>query len=285
MLDVSVDLAGDLPAAVRRVLTAGSVLVVNSVRRLDLERLLAIARSRGASTVWYVRETSSLDHMAGCGAAADVLIANSPALASASSDLAGRPCAYVPSVISPDGLVEPAERSVLLAVHPAPSHGLDLLVSLARALPERRFVLQESRPLDAATIAGLHALLTDLPNIELRRRAHRSEIYRDSYAQLLPHTEAAVGLNRPRVALESQHLGIPVVASDIPGLAAVSASRDLLVPRGAGVEGWVTAIARLDADYGGYSSVARAFAAREMPTPCAIWDRFVQACAPLLDDR
>jgi glycosyltransferase involved in cell wall biosynthesis len=263
---------------VARLHRPGALLVVNSVRHLDLGRLHAIARRSGSRTVWYLREAASLVTLAKEDVQPDALIANSRPLAVQASEIWGRPCAYVPSVISREGLVDPATRDVLLAVNPIPSHGLDLLLALAPEIPDRRIALQESWPLSVRELRSLEASIDDLPNVELRRHAERSQVFRDAWALLLPHSGDQLGAARPRVALEAQLLGIPVLAHDISGLAAATASPELLVAEGAGLGAWVDAITELDRGYEVYSASARAFADREMPSARQVWQAFAAAC-------
>lgn len=275
---VPLERASDLPAAVGRVHPPGGLLVINSVRHLDLRRLHDIARRTGSRTVWYLREEASLVTLAEMELKPDALVANSRPLAARAADIWGRPCAYVPSVISRDGLVEPSTRDVLLAINPIPSHGLDSLLALARAAPGRRLVLQESWHLSDADLGALQRAIEPLPNVELRRHADRPLVFRDAWALLLPHSGQELGAARPRVALEAQLLGIPLLAHDISGLSAAAASAELLVPDGAGPQAWIEAIARLEADYERFSRVARAFADREMPSGREVWAAFVEAC-------
>lgn len=275
-----IERASDVPAAVGRLHEPGALLVINSVRRLDLGRLLEVARRSGSHTVWYLREAASLVTLASGEADVDTLIANSRPLAAQARDIAGRPCAYVPSVISREGLVEPESRDVLLAINPIASHGLDNLLALARTVPDRRFVLQESWPLEAGALHALREAIADLHNVELRRHAVRSELFRDAWALLLPHSGQELGAARPRVALEAQLLGIPILAHDISGLAAAAASQELLVPDAAPPEVWAEAISRLARDYEHFSHAARTFADREMPSAEVVWASFAEACMP-----
>jgi glycosyltransferase involved in cell wall biosynthesis len=277
-----VERAADVPAAVRHLHEPGALLVINSVRRLDLRRLIEVARRSGSATVWYLREAASLVTLASGEAEVDVLVANSRPLAEQARDVAGRPCAYVPSVISRDGLVEPSSRDVLLAVNPIPSHGLDLLLQVSRLVPNRRVVLQESWPIEPAPLAHLMEQIAELPSVELRRRTVRSEVFRDAWALLLPHSGDELGAARPRVALEAQLLGIPLVAHDISGLASAAASPELLVPEGAPPEAWATTLDLLAGGYEAFSDKARSYADREMPSGSAIWAAFSEACGPAL---
>ncbi|CAB4759105.1 unannotated protein [freshwater metagenome] len=265
--------ATDVVAVARSVHPAGGLVVVNSVRRLDLKRLIELAQAMSSGVVWYLREATSLVSVAELGPLVDVLLANSVPLAAEASRLAGRACEYVPSVISVDDLVEPTERRSLLLVNAVASYGLDEAIEIARRRPNDHVVLQESWPLEASDLASLRERTQALPNVEFRHRTERSAIYRDARIMLLPHAANVVGLNRPRVALEAQHLGVPVIAYNTPGLAAVVAS-DRCIVENDGIDGWVTAIDRIDGDYGRSVAEARSFAAQELPTNEVIWHRF-----------
>lgn len=275
---VEVVIVNDVPAAVRRRSRPADLLVVNSMRRLDLDRVIRLARSKRSLVCWYLREDSSLVHAAEVGTAVDVLIANSQPLAAATEGITGRRCHFVPSALSLDGLEPPEQRKVILLINIQPGWGVDEAISLGRRLPHQHVVLQESWPLDKP---GMDAVLTrvrETPNIEVRRRAARSTIYRDTRVMIVPHAAASEGLHRPRVALETQSLGIPMIAADTPGLAAVAASADLLIPIGSPIDRWEEAVQRVDADFDRYSRTAAEFAERELKAPSEIWNLFAQTC-------
>ncbi len=280
--DLLVCWSPDVPAAVRRVLAKGDVVVANSLRPLDLSRLLELRSYSQARLIWYLRETSSLEAVPTYGPLADVLLANSRPLAGAASQSCARPCSYVPSVIRREGLVEPTSPSTLLLVNPVPSHGVDLVLRLAALLPRRRFVLQESWPLDVAARTELLRRATELGNIEVRARVSRSEVFRDARVLLAPYSDEAIGLSRPRVALEAQLLGIPLVGCDVPGLSAVAASPDLLLAAGEDIGSWLARIDTIEAAYESYRERARRFADAEMPSAHAVWNLFVEACGGIL---
>jgi glycosyltransferase involved in cell wall biosynthesis len=269
--------ARDLGAATKRLHPAGGLLVVNSLRRLDLERLLRLTRATGSRSCWYLREDSSLLHASDLGGRVDVLIANSRPLALEAGSISGRFCHFIPSVVSLDGLEPPSRREVILLVNTEPDRGLHEAIALAERLPDLRFVLQESWPTSQHDIDRLEALIANLPNVEFRRRADRSVIYRDARMLISPHSAATIGNQRPRVALEAQALGIPMISYDVPGLAAVSASPDLLIPIGAPVGRWVDAVQKVDAELDRYSREASEFAARELQSPAEIWTSFAAA--------
>jgi hypothetical protein len=278
-----VERASEVVAAARRRHRPGALLVINSVRRLDLQRLLDLAHRSGSHSVWYLREVASLAMAAELGPLVGTLMANSRPLAEQASELAGRPCRFIPSVISREGLTEPERRERLLLVNPIASHGLETVLSLARARPDRTFALQESWTLEPEMRVALQRSVEGLGNVEVRPRADRSHVFRDARALLLPHDAEELGSSRPRVALEAQLLGIPIVANDIPGLASLAGSAELLVPDGAGLEAWLGTLDRLDQDYERYSAEARRLADREMPSSEAVWAAFSTACGSILE--
>lgn len=269
---------GNLSAAVARLHGTGGLIVVNSVRGLDLERLFPLARQRDAAVAWYLREESALRHVPEFGPKVDVLIANSRPLAEQASLAASRTCEFVPSVIDTSELAEPAERRVVLLVNSVEEYGLRETLAMAETMTDRQFVLQESWPLDVEAVAAIERSIAGLDNIEFRRRSRRSEIYRDARFMVAPHDGDVVRSSRPRVALEAQFLGVPILAHDLPGLASVIARADQLIQPGSTVSAWVEALDRLDSDYEAMSDAARRFAAQELMSPDAVWRTFARAC-------
>jgi glycosyltransferase involved in cell wall biosynthesis len=261
---------------------APSVIVANSLRGLDLRRLMDVGAASSSAIVWYLREATALS-LTDIGRSADVLVANSRPLAAEAQRRSGRLCHYVPSVIDRSGLEAPRERRAILLVNPLASHGVDLALDLAVLRPDRSFVLQESWPLDTSAVADLQRRIRDLPNVELRARTDRASLYRDARVLLAPHDPQVMDLSRPRVALESQLLGVPLLGTDIPGLAAAAASPDLLLAPGSSPHAWSDAIDRIDAGYGEYSARAARFADAELPDAQQVWRQFVVACEPVLD--
>ena len=268
--------AQDVVGASRRLLRGGDVLVVNSVRRLDLERLCLI-KNANVMIAWYLREESSLSAVAEFGSRVDVLLANSRPLSALATSGAGRGCLYVPSVITVDDLCEPVDRRVVLLVNAVPSYGLEEAFAIARLMPQDHVVLQESWPLSSEELAVLRERLAEHPNVEFRSRVSRPEVFRDARVVLLPHSAQAVGAHRPRVALEAQYLGFPVIAYDVPGLAAVTSSPELLISLGSPIRDWVDRIRLVDAEYEHFVAAARAFAADELLDPIEVWNRFADS--------
>lgn len=273
--DVAIWRARDVVATASHLAGSDRVFVVNSVRRLDLRRLVDLAERTSAPVAWYLRETSSLAFVAEFGSRVELLVANSQPLADEARRRSGRPCAYLPSAVALSGLRGPDERTTLLMVNPVPSHGLDIVIQLADAVAPQPVVLQESWPLSDVEVEGLQQLVGAHTNLLFRRRSPRSELFRDTRLLLAPHEESAVGLSRPRVVIEAQAVGIPVIASDLPGLAAAVADASLLVAHDASVDSWVAAVARANADYVGLCSRAAEFSRRELRSAEELWSELL----------
>ncbi len=275
---VDVRRTSDVAAAITRIAVRGDLIVVNSVRKIDLQRITAHARQAGCRVAWYLREPSSLAFVATDGHLPDVLIANSRPLADEAARLSGRHCGYVPSAIEREGLAEPLQRSTLLLVNPLPQFGLQEALTLARHLPEQHVVLQESWPLEGDQVAELQQLISSLPNVEFRRKVSRTELFVDTRAILAPYAPGKNGESRPRVMLEAQLMGIPMVGHTVPGISSVAASKDLLVTVGATGQEWANRIAKLNSHYEQYSADARVFADSEMPIGQRLWQELLREC-------
>mgnify|MGYP003348953980 FL=1 len=144
---VSVHRVSDVPAAVRRLLRRGDVVVMNSMRLLDLRRTARFAAAASAEVVWYLREAAALDHAATLVGSVDRVLANSRPLAERYTSITALPCAYVPSVIDVDPLVAPSGEGCILLVNAVPSYGQAEAIAIAAAMPHRHVVLQESWPI------------------------------------------------------------------------------------------------------------------------------------------
>jgi glycosyltransferase involved in cell wall biosynthesis len=274
--------SSNLPGALLRFARRGTGIVVCSLRQLELSRILDHAARLECPTAWIVREQASLRSVERFGEQVNVLLANSRPLVDEVIRVTGRPCGFVPSTIDRVGLALPRSRRSVVLINAIASHGLETALAIASEAPDLRVVLQESWPLDAETRAGLAAQLRHIPNAEYRPRVDRSAVFRDALILIAPHDPEVVGTARPRVALEAQALGVPMIAHDIPGLAAVAADPELLLPVGSSPSDWIAAIRRVVADYDRFSASAARFADREMLTPAETWRVFVAAAGPQL---
>jgi glycosyltransferase involved in cell wall biosynthesis len=229
------------------------VVVGNSLMRLTWRKIRELCVARGVPSVLYVREVTSLDHWGPGETPADLVVANAQSLA-AEVRRRGVACAFVPSVIDTDVTRTESKREVVLAINPIESKGVDIVLALARRLPEVRFVLQESWPLDASQLDGLRRACAGLDNVELRRlRPAGPELYADARVVVVPYRVDS----RPRVIAEAHANGIPVVTADVPalreaiGLGGVCVDVDDL-------DGWCREIERLWNDEAAYEAMCEA---------------------------
>ena len=248
------------------------VVVGNSIERLAWRKIRAICAKEHTATVLYIREVALLDHITHGEAPADAVVANAHSLAAAVR-ANGIECAMVPSVVDLSVTHTDSTREVALVVNPIASHGIALVWQIAAMRPNLPIVLQESWPLTPAAVAEIEAKLATHPNVRLRRVATPGPtLYGDARLLLVPHLID----NRPRVIAEAQANGVPVIASEQPGLAEALGQGGVLV--GADdVEGWCAAIDRLWSDHAEYdrrSLLAREHAARAELDPDRVVDAF-----------
>lgn len=191
-----------------------SVVVGSSVDRVTWRKVSRSCDDLDIPTVLYIREEVALGHLTISKIQPDLLLANAASLAMSATEL-GYHCAMVPSVVELSAARTTTTREVALLINPIPSHGVDVGLELASRHPDIEFVFQESWTLSPAQRGALDLQLSNLPNVELRERTEDiSAVYRDAKVLLVPHRVD----NRPRVIAEAQSNGIPVLASDEPGL-------------------------------------------------------------------
>jgi glycosyltransferase involved in cell wall biosynthesis len=274
----------DVPTATSRLAPRPDLLVVSSMRSLDLGRMACLAHRQGIPLLWYLRERSSLDLLPAWGHEVDGILANSSPLAEAASKQSGRPCPFVPSPIDHSELRPPRERTSVLLVNPVPGHGVDVVLHLAELLPTTRFVLQESWSLSSEDTRALRDAVGARANVELRPRRPRHELFEDTSILLAPHGPE-IDLSRPRVALEAQFATVPLVGTDTPGLRAVAAAPELLLAHGSSPESWAAALEAVLERYSYYSKVAHEFARAQIGDADDVYATFASACTSLLHER
>lgn len=249
------------------------VVVGSSIERVSWRRLLGQLRATGVPSVLYLREESAVGHLTISHAVPDLLLANAESLAAAAR-AAGHECVVVPSVVEVDrARVESSRRAVLL-VNPIAILGGDRLAPIARARPDIPFVVQESGLLTDSERVAIVAATRDLPNVELRPFSpDPAAVFRDARVLLVPHRVD----NRPRVVLEAQTNGIPVIASDHPGLVESVGPGGRIVADTDDPGPWVEALAAVwddDAGYRGLVEAAAQHASRDDVVPERIVERF-----------
>lgn len=242
-------------------------VVVNSVERWAWRRLHALCQSEGVPTILYIREEDSLEHLT-TGALPTVLVANAEALA-LRMRAKGFECAFVPSVIDTGVTKTRSTRKVALAINPIASKGVDLIWQLADEMSEIDFVVQESWPLEGAEEVTVAAEVASRPNVAFRRRrAPGPDLYSDARVLLVPYQMDS----RPRVILEAQANGIPVIVGDVPALREAIGAGGLSVPLDS-VPAWVEVLRSLWDDeqrYTALSDAARTHGHRSEVSPAAV---------------
>jgi glycosyltransferase involved in cell wall biosynthesis len=188
----------------------------------------------------------------------------------------------IPSVVEIDRCIVESTRERVLYINPIELYGVDIAIALARARPAVSFVFAESWRLNDAERRDLFARLRSVPNVEFRDRVDDPrQVYRDACLLVVPYEH----FGRPRVVLEAQVNGIPVLASDTPALREVVGPGGALVGVGAPIEEWANALDEMlePTRASELEHLARAHAARPDVDPEEIASRFERAVAPFLE--
>jgi glycosyltransferase involved in cell wall biosynthesis len=258
------------------------VVVANSIDRVSWRRLRAQLIGAGIPSVLYLREASSLGHLTFSAAPPDLLLANARSHALRARE-AGFACEVLPSVVE----VAPVEttRRVALLVNPIEILGGDRVWAIAAARPDIPFVIQESGLLDEHLRADILDRAAQVSNVEVRPFSdRRGALFADCRVLIVPHRVD----NRPRVVLEAQASGIPVVASAQPGLVESVGPGGVIVADTDDPTPWVETIGALfddEARYAAVAAAARDHAQRPEVDPERITDRFEALLADLVASR
>lgn len=258
------------------------VVVASSIERVAWRRIRAQARAAGIPDVLYLREESAIGHLTITQAPPTLLLANAESHAVRAREL-GYECEVVPSVTEIDRARTETTRRAVLLVNAIPELGGDRVWAMAAARPDIPFVVQESGRHTEAERAELTRLAALHPNVELRPFSpDPSRIYHDARLLLVPHRVD----NRPRVILEAQTNGIPVLATDLPGLAESVGAGGALVSPDATNEEWAAALGALWDDperLDRLAAAARVHAARDEVDPEWVTTRFEALLLDLVD--
>jgi len=266
-----------LPVALQRF--RPDVVVANSVERWAWRLIHDTCAAAGVPTVLYVREDDSLRHLES-GAVPDALLANAASLAERLRS-AGFECEFIPSVVDVSATRTESSRRVVLAINPIRSRGGDIVWRVAEGLPDIPFVVQESWPLSAPDLDEVVRHTEALPNVEFRRSAPPGPgLYGDARILMVPYRVD----NRPRVILEAQSSGIPVIVGDVPALIEAVGPGGISVPLES-ADAWIEAIRDLWSDEARYEQLVAAATAhghRPEVDPEAVAHQFEKVLSDLL---
>lgn len=250
------------------------VVVGSSIGRPSWRAIRRTCTEFQIPAVLYLREAESLGHLE-VAPAHELVIANSRTLQRAAK-VRSTDALYIPSVTDTTSTRCITSRDAIMLVNPIESHGLELVPDLASTFPTTPFILQQSWPLSGAQRQAIDTVLRGSQNVTFRSITEPASVYRDIGLLLAPHKID----NRPRVVLEAQANGIPVIATDQPGLVEAVGPGGLCLPRDAGSIQWTDAIAEIWTNPTRYREVERAardHAARPEVDPAIVATAFVGA--------
>lgn len=205
------------------------------------------------------------------------VIAVSEFLAHFACERLARPVSVLRPVLALDAVRATERRPTFVTmVNPRPEKGVDVALAVAERLPGRRFLLVGSDALPADERTRLAARVRSLHNVRVVARAQDMRaVYAETAVLLVPsRCEDAA----PRVVLEAQANGIPVVASRVGGIPEIGGEGVALLPRDASIDLWADTIEGLLRDPRAHARLAdagRANAARPEFRPESVVEAFL----------
>lgn len=218
------------------------VCVVGGSHTIDFAKMLC-KTAGDLPTVIYIFDIQGVAFTADPVCARSHVVSNAEVIASLIADHQCRP-PIVPCIVDYTHCKVESTREVVLYINPHPRKGVTLAWAIAEASKGLKFVFQESWYLGERRRKEIIARAQNLGNVEFRAVVDQpAEVYRDARVLLAPY-----GQERPRVVDEAQANGIPVIASDVPGLdESVGTGGVLLDPEGP-INAWTSVLERLQTD-------------------------------------
>jgi glycosyltransferase involved in cell wall biosynthesis len=215
-------------------------------------------------------------------------VANSPYTARVLVAITGRDVPVVrPMVPRHSYEVAGREPERVTLVNPIPHKGLDIALEVARRLPEQPFLFVKGRwgSLRGAQVDAYARRAAALPNVEVLDFCDdMRQVYRRTRVLLVPSQFLETF---GRVILEAHINGIPVVASDVGGVAETVGQGGILVRPKENVEGYADALRSLadPAEYERFSTAALENSRREELDPLVQLDELVRALETAIATR
>lgn len=260
------------------------IVIGSSIERPTWRHIRSTCAELGVPTALYLREESALRHLSADNGDHSVVLANSKTLVAGAKKV-GVTAHFVPSLVDVAAAQTTSSRERIVLVNPRKEHGVMVIPDLARSFPTIEFVLQESWPLSVAERAVIDEILAVHQNVWFRsRRSSPAEVFNDAAIVLAPHRLD----NRPRTILESLSNGIPVIASNLPGLVESVGPGGIIVDDDSGAMGWRDAVETLTQDqviYRDLEAKARAFSARPEVQSANIVTSFLQHVGDTVADH
>lgn len=260
------------------------VVVASSIDRMSWRRIRPLLAETSTPAVLYVREQNAFGHLTISRVLPDLLVTNSDAHTEHARSL-GFDAVTVPSLVTFDGCIVDSTRERVLYVNPTPLYGLDVALALAHDRPDVRFRFAESTPIEPADWEPLAARVASMRNVELTHFVGDPRVlYADARVLLAPYRTNG----RPRVVLEAQANGIPVLGADLPTIREAVGPGGVVVAPDAPRAEWAGALSELidsPERYDRYVAAARAHAARPEVDPAAIVETFERELGALVACR
>lgn len=261
------------------------IVVGSSIARTTWRTIQQTCSELHIPTALYMREATATGHLSPRQGHPfrhdDLLLANSHTLVAAASAF-GRTAHFVPSVVNLDRAKVDSTRERIILINPRREHGVELIEELAAQFRTIEFVLQESWPLKTKERHLVDSILARHPNVCFRPRTESpAEVFRDAAIVLAPHQMD----NRPRSILEALSNGIPVIASDLPGLVESVGPGGMIAAR---PSEWLDAITKLWQDpvtYRNYQRAALTHSRRDEVLPENIVTAFLGHIHSAISDR
>lgn len=229
------------------------IVIANSLSREAMRWVLEDCVRHRTPLGLYMREEHSITHLTVSALPLDFVIANSEHLAQEARS-AGYSCTMVPSIVDLGTSEVSSTRREVVLVNPVAENRPDVLVELARSRPDIPCVLQESWDLPSEWRHVVQAWVDSSPNLELRPpTTDPADIYRHARLLVAPYPSG-----RPRVVLEAQHNGIPVVALAQPASSEAVGPGGVLLAADLSAAQWSATIASLWDDPAEYARLSEA---------------------------
>ncbi len=139
-------------------------------------------------------------------------------------------------------------------INPVQQKGVDVALEVARLLPERQFLFQESWPLSGDRARHLSGGLKGVANVEVGSwTPDVARVYARSRLLLAP-SQWYEGFGR--VVVEAQRCGVPVIAMDRGGLSEAVGDGGVLLSTEASAQDWAHAVESLLSDEDRYRALS-----------------------------